>query len=72
MAWKSLQHPNVLELLGVTVIGHRFVMVSEWMKNGHVECYLEKNPDVNRTELVCPVPVPYFGMQLIVVDRRCH
>jgi hypothetical protein len=62
MAWKGLQHPNVLELLGVTIVGYRFVMVSEWMLDGHVRRYLEKNPDANRMKLVCSVPVPRFGL----------
>jgi hypothetical protein len=60
----------VLPLLGVTIIGHQFAMVSEWMINGHVKRFLENNPDANRMELVCSVPVPSFDMQLIIVDRR--
>ena len=67
MAWRGLQHPNVLGLLGITIVGYRFVMVSEWMKNGHVRRYLETNPEVNRLQLVRPVLVLYnwFG-----TDRR--
>jgi hypothetical protein len=70
MAWKGLRHPNVLELLGVTLIGYRFAMVSEWMINGHVRHFLENNPDANRMELVCSVLVSYIGLRLIVLDRR--
>ena len=28
-------------------------MVSEWMKDGNINDFIQKNPDVNRTELVC-------------------
>ena len=59
MAWRCLQHPNVLGLSGVTIDGYRFVMVSEWMKNGHVGRFLENNPHANRMQLVRLVPVPY-------------
>jgi hypothetical protein len=63
VAWKGLRHPNMLPLLGVTIIGYRFVMVSEWMTNGHVRKYLENNPVANRMDLVCSVPVPYFVLR---------
>ena len=55
VAWKHLRHPNILPLLGVTVNGDRFAMVSEWMKNGNINEFVEKNKHANRTELVsCP------------------
>jgi hypothetical protein len=60
MAWKGLQHPNVLGLLGVTIIGYRFAMVSEWVLDMHVRHYLENNPNANRMELVCSIPVSHF------------
>ena len=34
--WDALNHPNILPLLGVTMDGGQFVMVSEWMENGNV------------------------------------
>jgi serine/threonine protein kinase len=52
VTWKHLQHPNVLTLLGVTVSEHRFAMVSEWMEDGNVNEFVEKNKHVNRIELV--------------------
>ena len=54
IAWKHLQHPNVLPLLGVTLEGPRFAMVSEWMEDGDINDFIQKNPNANRTELVCP------------------
>ena len=56
VTWKHLQHPNVLTLLGVTVSEHRFAMVSEWMEDGNISEFVEKNKHVNRNELVrCPL-----------------
>jgi serine/threonine protein kinase len=51
--WKHLKHPNVLSLLGVTLSEHRFAMVSEWMENGNINEFLEKDRHANGTELVC-------------------
>ena len=50
--WKSLQHPNVLPLVGVTMSGSHFAMVSEWMVNGSICEFLKGNPSANRLELV--------------------
>jgi len=51
--WKSLRHPRVLPLLGVTMIEDKFVMVSEWMENGNVNKFLRAHPDADRLKLVC-------------------
>ena len=46
MIWKTFRHPNVLPLLGVTMRGGEFVMVSQWMKNGNIVDFLEgRNAD---------------------------
>jgi serine/threonine protein kinase len=50
--WKHLRHPNVLPLFGVTVSEHRFAMISEWMDNGNINKFIEKDEHVNRAELV--------------------
>jgi len=52
VAWKHLRHPNILPLLGVTVSGCRFAMVSEWMPNGNINEFVAKDQHVNRTVLV--------------------
>ena len=54
MAWKTLDHPNVLPLLGVIMTKNRFAMVSDWMANGNINQFLEKHQDANRFELVRP------------------
>ena len=53
--WKTLHHPNVLPLLGVTmtIAENRFAMVSEWIENGNINQFLKAHPDVDRVELVC-------------------
>ena len=52
MTWKTLQHPNVLPLMGVTMSESQFAMISEWMVNGNINEYVEANPDANRLKLV--------------------
>jgi len=52
ITWKALHHPNVLPLLGVTMVDKHFAMVSEWMENGSINQYIMVHRDVNRFELV--------------------
>ena len=52
VAWGYLKHANILPLLGVTLAEGRFAMVSEWMDNGNITDFIERNPKANRTELV--------------------
>ena len=53
VGWKTLRHPNVLPLVGVTMTKNKFVMVSEWMENGNINMFVKKYPDANRLRLVC-------------------
>ena len=52
MTWKTLRHPNVLPLIGVTMEEKRLVMVSEWMENGSIINFLEKESNADRLGLV--------------------
>ena len=52
MIWSALRHPNVLPLLGATMTGTQFVMVSEWMINGNINEFLKANPNSDRLGLV--------------------
>jgi len=52
ITWKALHHPNVLPLLGVTMVDKHFAMVSEWMVNGSINQFIMVHRDVNRFELV--------------------
>ena len=56
--WKSLHHPNVVPLVGVSKdwFGYKFAMVSEWMANGRINNFVEAHEDVNRFKLVCKSP----------------
>ena len=54
MTWKSLRHPNVLPLLGVTMSDEHFAMVSEWMVNGNINEFVKAHGDENRFDLVWP------------------
>ena len=53
MAWRTLRHPNVLPLLGVTMTETRLVMVSEWMVNDNIMKFTKANVNVDRLGLVC-------------------
>ena len=53
MTWKSLHHPNILSLIGVTMSESHFAMVSDWMVNGSINEFLRGNPNVDRLDLVC-------------------
>jgi len=50
--WKSLRHPNVLPLIGVTTSETRFAMISDWMAGGDINSYVKTHPDANRLGLV--------------------
>ena len=50
--WSALRHPNVLPLLGATMTGTQFAMVSEWMVNGNISEFVKAHPDTDRLGLV--------------------
>lgn len=50
--WKTLQHENILPLIGVTMSESHFAMVSDWMVNGNICEFVEAHPDENRIQLV--------------------
>ena len=52
MTWNALRHPNVLPLLGATMTGTRFAMVSEWMERGNINEFVKAVPDADRLGLV--------------------
>lgn len=58
ITWKRLSHPNILELIGVTMNDRECTMVSPWMECGNIMSYLRENRDVNPLELVRTAPYP--------------
>jgi len=54
--WKRLSDPNTLPLIGAYMDGPELVMVSEWMDNGNIKQYLERNSHVNKPALVAFLP----------------
>lgn len=54
--WKNLSHLNVLPFVSAAmVIGEmpeKYKLVSEFMKNGSINEFIEKNEDTDRLELV--------------------
>jgi len=53
--WKSLRHPNVLPLIGITMSETRFAMVSDWMVNGNINDFVRAHPKVDRLMLLIGV-----------------
>ncbi|KEP45492.1 tyrosine kinase family catalytic domain protein, partial [Rhizoctonia solani 123E] len=54
--WSLMEHRNIHQLMGVIVFKDQYLgMVSEWMENGHLHKYLEKNPDADRYQLCIDV-----------------
>ena len=73
MTWKSLSHPNLLPLLGVTMSNKVFAMVSEWMVNRSINEFIKVNRDADRFELVgvtCPPPCPI--LRISSAAQRCR
>ena len=50
--WGQLSHANLLPFYGLYQFRSRACLVSPWVDNGHVNEYLDLNPDVDRTLLV--------------------
>ncbi|KAG8688979.1 hypothetical protein FRC11_004386 [Ceratobasidium sp. 423] len=50
--WSKMKHEHVHQLMGVILFkGQALGMVSEWMVNGNLHEYLQKNPKTDRLEL---------------------
>lgn len=48
--WKKIQHQNIVPFTGVVI--EPLQIVSEWIPNGTLTKYVEKNPGVDRIALV--------------------
>ena len=62
VGWKHLSHPNILPLLGTSVLTDPdcFLILTEWMPSGNVMQYARSNPGANRLRLVNSLVVsPY-------------
>ena len=68
--WKRLTHPNILPLLGITIVPPQ--LISDWMPGGDLPEYIRKNPEVNRLGLVCLPPVVFTPRLLALLAIRRH
>lgn len=53
--WRTLRHPNVLPLLGITFIGDSVYSVSPYMEFGNIMQYLKINPEAHRVLLLSEI-----------------
>ena len=65
--WKSLQHPNILPLIGVVMSETRFELVSAWMENGNINEFIEAHPNTDRLELVSPPVCDSASLDLVTI-----
>ncbi|KAG8729368.1 hypothetical protein FRC11_008919, partial [Ceratobasidium sp. 423] len=50
--WSKCQHRNVLELVGVARFRNQLAIVSPWLDNGDLKCFIGHNQGVDRCALV--------------------
>ncbi|KAG8946870.1 hypothetical protein FRC03_001244 [Tulasnella sp. 419] len=56
LLWRTLQHPNIVPLLGYIVLSDESpALVSPWYTNGNVNDYLKLHKDANRCNMVLDV-----------------
>ncbi|KAF9777371.1 kinase-like domain-containing protein [Thelephora terrestris] len=48
---KQIEHKNIIPFYGVSTTISDFCLVFPWYKNGDIEQYLKKNPDIDRYDL---------------------
>ncbi|KAK0199421.1 kinase-like domain-containing protein [Desarmillaria ectypa] len=50
LAWRNMNHPNVLPFLGVSteLFAPSFCLISPWMQNGNIMSFLARNPAHDR------------------------
>ncbi|KLO11587.1 kinase-like protein [Schizopora paradoxa] len=54
IVWRNICHPNVMPFIGVNVdiFKPRIALISPWMDNGHMLCYLKKHPGADRQKMI--------------------
>jgi len=68
VCWKYLSHPYIVQFLGVEDNPSALCLVSEWMENGTVGEYLQKNPHAERLPLLLDIAK---GLQYLHSDAIC-
>lgn len=50
--WKRLQHPHILQFLGIHTIDDSVYFVSPYAENGSLPEFIQRRPEVDRKRLV--------------------
>lgn len=66
--WLELNHPNILMLQGFVREKDRLCpsIVTEWMDNGSLECYLKNWQNADKLSLVCVMSVIIVIFSLLI------
>jgi len=54
-AWKGLNHPHVVQFIGLCSMGTTVYMLSPWMENGNMSSFLQKQPSPNCAKLALQI-----------------
>ncbi|KAJ1310557.1 hypothetical protein OPQ81_007287 [Rhizoctonia solani] len=66
--WSKCNHPNVLELIGVTQYRNQIAMASPWMEHGTLGSFISRHPQIDRYALSAQIAdgVAYLHSKNIV------
>ena len=56
IAWKRLEHPNIVPLLGINITRPTPQLISDWILGGNLTEYIVNNPGADRLGLVSAPP----------------
>ncbi|KAJ7489946.1 ras guanine nucleotide exchange factor domain-containing protein [Mycena galericulata] len=67
--WRHLKHENIISLYGIIYSGQELFIVQPWMDNGTALDFIEKNPDVDRLEILSEVA---SGLEFLHKEQIVH
>ena len=71
IAWKRLEHPNIVPLLGINMTPSPPQLISDWISDGNLTEYIGNNPEADRLALV-GAPSPPDGYRAHLLQAIWH